>query len=53
MYRWVQTDMGRGAASAVGMEDAPVTLDQSVDGLTKVVRLNLSLVVRRITADVL
>jgi hypothetical protein len=35
MNSWVQTEMGRGAASAVGMEDAPVTLDQSVAGLTK------------------
>jgi len=32
---WVQTEMGRGAASAVGMDDAPVTPEQSVAGLTK------------------
>ncbi|OCL15217.1 NAD(P)-binding protein [Glonium stellatum] len=32
---WVQTEMGRGAASAVGMDDAPVTLEESVAGLTK------------------
>jgi hypothetical protein len=27
--------MGKGAASAVGMDDAPVTTDDSVAGLTK------------------
>lgn len=32
---WVQTEMGRGAATAVGMDDAPVTSEQSVTGLTK------------------
>jgi len=32
---WVKTDMGNGAAVTVGMEDAPVTLDESVAGLTK------------------
>jgi hypothetical protein len=26
--------MGRGAASSVGMEDAPVTVEESVKGLT-------------------
>jgi hypothetical protein len=31
--------MGRGAADAVGMEDAPVTLEESVAGLSKSVRL--------------
>ncbi|TVY41988.1 Norsolorinic acid ketoreductase [Lachnellula occidentalis] len=30
---WVQTDMGSGAAKSVGMEDAPVTLENSVKGL--------------------
>jgi hypothetical protein len=43
VYRWVQTEMGRGAATAVGMADAPVTQDESVDGLTKVVSLEFSL----------
>ena len=43
VYRWVQTEMGRGAATAVGMADAPVTPDESVDGLTKVVRIGFSL----------
>lgn len=45
--------MGRGAATAVGMDDAPVTLDQSVDGLTKVVRYESSSMMRRTTANVL
>jgi hypothetical protein len=35
--------MGRGAASSVGMDDAPVTIDQSVDGLTKAVWRSLAL----------
>jgi hypothetical protein len=35
--RWVQTDMGRSAAAKVGMEDAPVTIEQSVAGLSKTV----------------
>jgi hypothetical protein len=34
-YSWVKTDMGRGAAASVDMEDAPVTLEDSVAGLTK------------------
>jgi len=34
---WVQTDMGKGAAVSVGMDDAPVTLEQSVEGLTKTI----------------
>ena len=30
---WVQTDMGTGAAKGVGMEDAPVALEDSIKGL--------------------
>ena len=30
---WVQTEMGNGGAKAVGMEKAPVTLEQSVHGI--------------------
>jgi len=30
---WVQTDMGTGAAKGVGMDDAPVSLEDSVKGL--------------------
>jgi norsolorinic acid ketoreductase len=30
---WVQTDMGSGAAKGVGMEDAPLSLEDSVKGL--------------------
>ncbi|KAH8684477.1 hypothetical protein BGZ60DRAFT_478621 [Tricladium varicosporioides] len=32
---WVQTDMGTGAAQGVGMNDAPVTLEDSVRGLVE------------------
>ena len=35
---WVQTDMGAYAAKVVGAEGALVTLDQSVEGLRKIVR---------------
>jgi norsolorinic acid ketoreductase len=34
---WVQTDMGRFAAKAVGMEDAPMKLEDSVRGCLKVI----------------
>lgn len=30
---WVQTDMGTGAANSVGMEDAPLSLEDSIKGL--------------------
>jgi norsolorinic acid ketoreductase len=30
---WVQTDMGNGAATSVGMEQAPMTIDESVKNL--------------------
>jgi norsolorinic acid ketoreductase len=30
---WVQTDMGSGAAKTVGMEDAPLSLEDSIKGL--------------------
>ncbi len=30
---WVQTDMGNGAAKGVGMEGAPITLEESAKGL--------------------
>lgn len=30
---WVQTDMGNGAAMGVGMEEAPMTLENSVRNL--------------------
>jgi norsolorinic acid ketoreductase len=33
---WVETDMGRRAAKAVGMEAAPLTVEQSVSGLMSV-----------------
>lgn len=33
---WVQTDMGNAGAAAVGMEQAPETLEQSIDGITSV-----------------
>ena len=32
---WVQTEIGSGAAHALGMEDAPVLLEDSVKGLVK------------------
>lgn len=32
---WVQTDMGTGAANAVGMSDAPLTLEESIEKLVK------------------
>ncbi|RDL35067.1 NAD(P)-binding Rossmann-fold containing protein [Venustampulla echinocandica] len=32
---WVQTDMGTFGAKSHGMEDAPVTLEQSVEGMLK------------------
>jgi norsolorinic acid ketoreductase len=35
---WVQTDMGNTSAKANGLESAPVTLDQSVDRILKVIR---------------
>lgn len=35
---WVQTDMGNRGAQAVGMEQAPVTLQQSVEGMLDKVR---------------
>ena len=38
-FSWVQTDMGRAAADYFGSPEPPVTLEESVDGLTKVVRL--------------
>ena len=34
---WVQTDMGAYAAKAIGAEGAPVTLEQSIEGLLKTV----------------
>jgi len=34
---WVQTDMGKFAAKAVGMEVAPMKLEDSVKGYLKVV----------------
>ena len=34
---WVQTEMGNAAATAVGKKEAPVTLEQSVAGLLKLV----------------
>jgi norsolorinic acid ketoreductase len=33
--RWVQTDMGDGAAQAVGMDSAPLTLEESIEKLVK------------------
>ena len=30
---WVQTDMGNGAAIGVGMEQAPLTIEESVKNL--------------------
>lgn len=32
-FSWVQTDMGTAGAKANGMEDAPVTLQDSVRGI--------------------
>ncbi len=32
---WVQTDMGSGAAKTVGLEDAPMKLEDSIKGLVK------------------
>ena len=32
---WLQTDMGTGAAQGVGMEDAPMTIEESVGNLIK------------------
>lgn len=34
MLRLVQTDLGDRAAQAYGLERAPVTLDESVSGIT-------------------
>jgi len=34
---WVETDMGGRAAKAVGMETAPMTVEQSVSGLVSVI----------------
>lgn len=34
---WVKTDMGKAAANAVGMDDAPMKLDDSVEGCLKVI----------------
>ena len=34
---WVQTDMGNAGAKVAGMEQAPLTLKQSVDGITKLI----------------
>jgi norsolorinic acid ketoreductase len=36
---WVQTDMGNSAASMAGLEEAPVTVRESVEGLVAVVGL--------------
>ena len=38
---WVQTDMGAYAAKAIGAEGAPVTLDQSIEGLREIVRISI------------
>lgn len=35
MRRWVQTDMGNGGAKQNGMEQAPVTIDESITGILK------------------
>jgi norsolorinic acid ketoreductase len=32
---WVQTDMGTGAAKGVGMEEAPMTIEERVGNLIK------------------
>jgi hypothetical protein len=38
--RWVQTEMGNMGATAIGMEKAPVTLEDSIKGmLTEVMNL--------------
>ena len=37
-HRQVQTDMGNGAANMMGLEKAPVTIDQSVSGMVRNVR---------------
>lgn len=37
---WVQTDMGNTGAQAVGMPEAPVTLEQSVSGMLDKARSN-------------
>lgn len=34
---WVQTDMGTDAAKQVGMEDAPMTLEDSINGMIKLI----------------
>jgi norsolorinic acid ketoreductase len=34
---WVQTDMGNGGAVAMGMKEAPVSLEASIAGVTKIV----------------
>jgi len=34
---WVQTDMGSAGAGVAGMKEAPLTVEQSVDGITKLV----------------
>ena len=34
---WVQTDMGQGGADQVGIKEAPTTLEESVNGMVKVV----------------
>ena len=39
LVRWVQTDMGNMGANAVGMEKAPVTLEQSITGMLSKVRV--------------
>lgn len=36
---WVQTEMGNAGAVAIGMEKAILTLDESVQGMVKVVRI--------------
>lgn len=36
-FSFVSTDMGNAAAAQFGLPEPPVTLKQSVDGLTKVV----------------
>lgn len=36
-YRWVQTGMGSFAAEAWGAKEAPMTVEQSVGGVTNVV----------------
>lgn len=32
---WVQTDMGNSGAQVFGLEEAPDSLDESVDGMVK------------------